>query len=103
MEEVALYDVAGRRVLAGYPNDASYMPLREKPALFEEFAGLSDDAEAFMAFARAYGDLDDSAVWIATPPGEGIVTSLGEGIARIGRTLEEWRAHRLILAFAVNL
>jgi len=96
MEEVALYNVDGRRVLAGYPNDASYMPLRSEPALFEEFAGLSDDAEAFMAFARAYGDLDDSPQVLVNPP-------LGEGIAKLGRPLEEWRAHRLILAFAVNL
>ena len=95
MEEIALYNVGGRRILAGWPSDASYMPLRSKTVLFEEFAGLGDDAEAFMAFARAYGDLDDARVPVA-PIAEDATNALG-------RSLEEWRAHRSILAFAVDL
>ena len=71
MEEMALYDVDGRRILAGYPNDASYTPLRSEPALFEEFAALADDAEALIAFARAYGDLDESADVPVAPIVEG--------------------------------
>ena len=95
MEEIALHEVDGRRILAGWPGDASYRPLRDEEGLFERFARLGDDAEGFIAFARAYGDLDEARVPVA-PLVEGSNVALG-------RPLEEWRAHRRILGFAVDL
>ena len=95
MEEIALYEVDGRRILAGWPSDDSYRPLRDEEGLFERFARLGDEAEGFIAFARAYGDLDDARLPVA-PLVE------GSNIA-LGRPLEEWRAHRRILGFAVDL
>lgn len=96
MEEVALHEVDGQRVIAGWPSDDSYQPLRDEEGLFERFARLHDDAEEFIAFARAYGDLDYSADVLVAPISE-------SGPNPLGRPLEEWRAHRQILGFAVGL
>ena len=91
LEEVNLVDVNGTTVLAGWPADAWYEPLRLERALFEEFARLSDEPEAFVAFAQAYGTLDTSSRASAEVDGPG------------GIPLAVWRAHRDLLRFAVDL
>jgi predicted nucleic acid-binding Zn ribbon protein len=87
VESPALVDEDGPTWLAGWPADEWYEPLRSEPALFAEFAGLSDEPEAFIQFAESYGNLD----WGELPDG------------RNGVPLIVWRAHHRLMGFAVRL
>lgn len=91
LEEASLIDVRGEAVLVGWPADEWYEPLRFERALFEEFARLPDEPEAFVAFAEAYGTLDTSRRVSREVDGPG------------GIPLAVWRAHRDLLRFAVDL
>jgi hypothetical protein len=92
LEEVNLVDVDGTPVLAGWPADAWYEPLRLERALFEEFARLPDEPEAFVAFAKAYGTLAMKDVLLT-----------GGSVGPADLPLEVWSAHRQLLRYAVDL
>jgi len=95
-----------QRLLAGHPDDEGYQPLKREPALFRRFAAQRDTEDAFAEFAARYGDLDDGGVVVVDDhlaTSEEIASSDPFLVYSEGRSLQIWRGHRRMLAFAVRL
>lgn len=95
-----------QRLLAGHPADDGYQPLKSEPALFRKFTDQRDTEGAFAEFAARYGDLDGGGAVVV---GDHIATAEEMAsndpflVYSEGRSLQIWRGHRQMLAFAVRL